>query len=64
MGVDPSLGSAMGVFDLNCGVGARTLPAANAAEVQRVSAAMKQKLAADPIPIVSNAILAAGNAKL
>jgi len=50
MGVDPSLGSAMGVFDLNRGVGARTLPAADPAEVARVCAELKEKLKADPIP--------------
>ena len=64
MRVDASLGSAMGVFDLNRGVGARTLPAANDAEVQRVSTATKQLLAADPVSTVHNAILLAGEAKL
>jgi diadenosine tetraphosphate (Ap4A) HIT family hydrolase len=53
MGVDLSLGSAMGVFDLNRGVGGRTVPAADPVAVERVSAALKEKLAADPIPSVA-----------
>ena len=52
MGVDPSLGSAMGVFDLNRGVAARELPPADPAEVERVSSAVRAALAADPIPKV------------
>ena len=53
MGVDLALGSAMGVFDLNRGVGGRTVPAADPVAVERVSAALKEKLAADPIPSVA-----------
>ena len=53
MGVDPSLGSAMGVFDLTRGVATRKLAPADPAEVQRVSVAMRAALAADPIPTVN-----------
>ena len=63
MGVDPTLGSAMGVFDLNRGVGARSLPAADESEVKRVSMAVKEKLAADPIPTVSYTFPVEGAAK-
>ena len=52
MGVDTSLGSAMGVFDLNRGVAARELAPADPAEVDRVTSEVRAALAADPIPKV------------
>ena len=51
--MDPSLGSAMGVFDLNRGVAARELTPADPGEVDRVTSEVRAALAADPIPKVS-----------
>lgn len=53
MGIEPKMGTAMGVFDLFRAVSGGQHPPTDVAQVRRVCAEVKKRLAASPIPVIS-----------